>query len=120
MVLFSKRSVPELQLGIKMAERNPDTDSPEMETFLSMQKTISGHITNSLDALCADAIEKRLMTYAEMGKILEGSSQCIRFLNHFGMKIEVTPGVFYQFVELLGALRTCDGVVQQISMCNRS
>ena len=106
-----------LLLTIKMAEPNPD--SPEMKTFLSMQKTIRGHITNSLDGLCGDAISKRLMTYAEMGDIQEGSShrQCTRFLNHFGMKIQVTPGVFYQFVELLGALRTCDGVVQQISMC---
>ena len=105
-----------------MAERNPDTDSPEMKTFLSMQKTIIGHITNSLDALCVDARAKRLMTYAEMGKIQEGSRhpQCIRFMNHFGMKIEVTPGVFYQFMELLGAMHTCDEVIQQISMCNRS
>ena len=87
----------------------------EMKTFLSTQAIIKGHIPNSLDGLCTEAVSMDLMTYEEKGVIKEGNKhhQCSNFLEHFGMKIEVTPGVFYQFTKLLGALRTCDGVVKQ-------
>ena len=91
--------------------------NPEVKTFFSMQKTIKGHITNSLDGLCTGAISMGLMNYGEKDVIWQGSKlhRCSDFLQHFGMKIEVTPEVFYQFVELLGTLGTCDGVIKQTS-----
>ena len=89
----------------------------EMKTFLSTQATIKGHITNSLDELCTEAVSMDLMTYGEMGGIQEGNKhrQCTNFLEHFGLKIKATPEVFYQFTKLLGGLRTCDGVVKRLS-----
>ena len=90
--------------------------TPEMKTFLSMQTTIKGHITNSLDGLCMEAIARGWMTYDEKADIQEGAAhrQCTRFLEYFGRKINTTPAVFYDFRVLLGTLRTCDGVVKEL------
>lgn len=89
-----------------------------MRTFLDVQVTILGHITNSLDKLCMEALSRDLMGYEEKEEILEGGGgkrrQCSRFLDYFGQKIQVTPAVFYDFMKLLSTLRTCNGVVKQI------
>ena len=75
-------------------------------------------IVGSVDGLCIDAIARNLMTFPERSGILESGhkfKQSSQFLEHFALKIEVSPEVVFQFMDMLTELGTCDGVVQKLS-----
>ena len=72
----------------------------------------------SLDCLCQKAISMKLMTYPEKAAIFASGDKfvcCSCFLEHFALKVEVSPNVLFQFMDMLVELRTCDGLIQEIS-----
>ena len=58
------------------------------------------------------------MTHPEKAGIFASGDKfvcCSRFLEHFSLKIEVSPNVLFQFMDMLIKLRTYDGLIQEIS-----
>lgn len=94
-------------------------EGAHLEAFNENLTTIRKSIVGSLDDLCVDAISRNLMTYPEKSGIMEGGNDkyihCSHFLEHFALKIEVSPDVLFQFMDMLTKLHTCKGVVQEIS-----
>ena len=89
-----------------------------LDVFNQMLPVVRKSIAGSVDGLCMDAIAMNLMTFPERAGILEGGNKFIQasqFLEHFALKIEVSPEVLFQFMDMLTKLGTCDGVVQEIS-----
>ena len=83
-----------------------------------MVPAMRNSIAGSVDGLCLDAIARNLMTFPERAGILEGGNkfkQASQFLEHFALKIEVSPEVLILFMDILTKLGTCDGVVQKLS-----
>ena len=89
-----------------------------LDTFNRMLPVMRNSIAGSVDGLCMDAIARNLMTFPERAGILEGGNkfkQASQFLEHFALKIEVSPEVLIQFMDMLTDLGTCNGVVQELS-----
>ena len=94
------------------------SEDSHLDTFNEMLPTMKESIAGSVDDLCLDAIAKKLMTHAEKAGIVEGGNKFThtsRFLEHFALKIGVSPEVLFQYMHMLNKLRTCNGLLQQIS-----
>lgn len=93
-------------------------ESSYRDTFNQLLPTMRNSLAGSVDDLCMAAIGRRLMTFPERAAILQGDNkfeQASKLLEHFGMKIQVSPEVFPQFVDILTTLGTCDELVQKLS-----
>ena len=117
-----------LKFGFEAHHRNLSTcalffssvsqGSSHLDVFNQMLPVIRNSIAGSLDCLCMEAIARNLMTFQERSGILEGGNkfkQASQFLEHFALKIEVSPEVLFQFMDMLAKLGTCDGVLQKLS-----
>ena len=92
--------------------------SSHLDVFNQMLPVMRNSMAGSVDGLCMDAIARNLMTFPERAGILEGGNkfkQASQFLEHFALKIEVSPEVLFQFMDMLTKLGTCDGVLQKLS-----
>ena len=88
-----------------------------LDTFNQMLPTMRISVAASVDALCLDAIARKLMTFPEKADILEGGNifkHASRFLEHFSLKIQVSPEVLSQFRDMLTKLGIYDGLVQNL------
>ena len=98
----------------------PDDTHLTMEIFNEMLPTMKKSIVGSVDALCLDAIAKRIMSLEEKAGILEGDNKfthATRFLECIALKIEVESSVFYQFQRMLENLGTQGHLLQRIGWC---
>ena len=93
----------------------------QLGTFNKMLPTTRNAIAGSVDALCSDAIARKLMTHEEKAGILEGGNKfthASRLLEHFALKIDVEPPVLFQFTSMLEQLGTCQQLVDYFGKDN--
>ena len=91
-----------------------------LTVFNEMLPALRKSLVGSVDGLCVEAISMKLMTLENKAGILEGGNNFThssRFLEHFALKIDVTPSVLALFMNMLCGLHTrdCDELVREMS-----